>query len=271
MCLIVCAFRYDARFPLLIAANRDEFFSRPTEDAHFWADSGDVPSLLAGKDMTQGGTWLGLTREGRFAAVTNIRTSNPESGRRSRGHLTREYLLGTKEPQDYMEGLAEHSQEYSGFNLLVGDRESLFYLNNHDGEVKSLSPGLYGLSNGLIDSDWPKVHKTKAAVETLLGSDEEVTTDRLTAIMSSREKAPDEELPETGVPLELERALSSSFINNPERGYGTRCTSAIVIDQRQRVGFSEQNFGADGNSISRRIFEFELKMSDGSQMAMVGS
>ncbi|MEZ5490093.1 MAG: NRDE family protein [Gammaproteobacteria bacterium] len=261
MCLIVLAYRYHTQLPLVIAANRDEFHARPTRQARFWRGEAPQRELLAGQDLTQGGTWLGLSRRGRFAAVTNIRMPGNSTGSRSRGFLTRDFLLGKATPADYLASLLGVLEDYAGFNLLAGDANELCYLNSRRGEVVKLQPGIYGLSNGALDSDWPKVHRSKAALKELLGRESPISTDRLTAIMLDRNRAPDDQLPDTGFPIELERNLSPSFIVNPQRDYGTRCTTAVIINQQGTARFSEQNYAADTCITARRLFHFPLQVS----------
>jgi len=259
MCLIVIAHRYHAQLPLVIAANRDEFHSRPTRDAHFWATQHPQTDLLAGQDLTQGGTWLGMSRDGRIAAVTNIRTPAPARGRRSRGFLTRDYLLGLLPAEDYLAGLLPSLHEYAGFNLLIGDDQGLFHLNSNAGQIEKLPPGIYGLSNSELDSDWPKVRRSKTALQSLLDAGEnDIATGNLIAIMTDGRQAPDDQLPDTGIPLAMERQLSSSFIASTERGYGTRCTTAIVGDAAGKIRFCEQNYASDSRVASRRLFQFDL-------------
>ena len=257
MCLIVFAYRYHPRLPLVVAANRDEFHARPTRSAQFWSSGQQHADLLAGQDLTQGGTWLGLTRSGRFAAVTNIRSPGSAAGRKSRGNLTSNFLLSNEPATDYLQNLQDSVNDYAGFNLLLGDQNGLYYLNSLSAQIEKISPGIYGLSNATLDSDWPKVILGKAAIRNLL-DDGDASIDALTAIMMDREQAPDSQLPQTGIPLELERQLSPSFIVNPQREYGTRCTTAIVIDEQGAVSFSEQNYDADTAIISRQVFSFPL-------------
>jgi len=257
MCLIVFAYRYNLRLPLVIAANRDEFHSRPSRAAQFWSSDQQQGDLLAGQDLTQGGTWLGMTRGGRFAAVTNIRNPGATGGSKSRGFLTSDFLLGRQHAADYLQQVRGSLHDYAGFNLLLGDQQGLYYLNSISGLIEKLEPGIYGLSNATLDSDWPKVNVGKEAIRSLMDEDN-VSTDALTTIMMDRQPAPDTELPSTGIPLELERQLSSSFIANPQRGYGTRCTTAIVINGQGTARFSEQNYDADTKIISRQVFSFPL-------------
>ncbi len=255
MCLIIFAHQVAAATPLIVSANRDEFYTRPTEQAALWPDSTGPARLLAGRDLLAGGTWLGITRNGRFAAVTNIRDpSQPELKPRSRGELTRNYLLGNDDPEQYCLDLQEHLDEFAGFNLLIGDRQQLFYVNNFLGRVDKLPPGIYGLSNGELNSDWPKIRRGKARLQQLLADPEAISTDSLLQLMADRQPAADDELPDTGIPKALERSLSSAFIVNPERLYGTVCSTALIIDREGNTRFSEQNFSAGGISGSRHYF-----------------
>lgn len=259
MCLIILAHQYHDRLPLVVAANRDEFHGRPSRPAQFWSVPQHHPGLLAGQDLTQGGTWLGLTRSGRFAAVTNIRDPRAAKGSRSRGFLTRDFLLGSMSPLDYLASLQGSLAEFGGFNLLVGDRHTLAYLNSASGQARVLSPGLYGLSNAVLDADWPKITRGKQALRHLLDHGGQVATDALNDFMLDAEQAPDDQLPDTGIPLDLERVLSSPFIRNPLRDYGTRCTTALAVSGEGRVRFSEQNYGPDGRITTRQLFQFALQ------------
>ncbi len=259
MCLILFAHQFESRYPLVVAANRDELYSRPSRHADFWPKTEVSKQLLAGKDLQAGGTWLGLGANGRFAAVTNIRDpSQPERKIRSRGELTLDFLQGNSSPEDYSGQLQTRFDEYAGFNLLIGDRESLFYLNNLHRVRERLSAGVYGLSNGLLNSPWPKVSRGRRQLQQLLQSTADLTTDQLLAIMNDRTEAPDSELPDTGIPIELERKLSSAFIHNSERRYGTLCSTAIIVDANQQCRFSEQNFSDTGNATAAHYYEFSF-------------
>lgn len=259
MCLIIFAHQADARFPLVVAANRDEFYSRPTQHAHFWPDPELSQPLLAGRDLQAGGTWLGMTTGGRFAAVTNIRDpSQPERKPRSRGELTRAFLEGSASPQEYCDSLAACYDEYAGYNLLVGDGASLCYVNNHARVAETLAPGIYGLSNGLLNAAWPKITKGRTRLKALLDNDAAPDTDSLLALMLDSEPALDTDLPRTGVSIELERALSSAFIRNTERHYGTLCSTAILVDAQGNSRFSEQNYDESGQPSAAHLFRFTL-------------
>ncbi len=258
MCLIVFAFQPETQFPLILAANRDEFFARATREAAFWTDS-DQSQILAGKDLEAGGTWLGISRGGRFAAVTNIRDpSQTEVKPRSRGELTLGFLTGSLSAADYCAELLSQFQDFAGFNLLLGDGRDLYYANNQNGVVDALEPGIHGLSNGLLDSDWPKVRRSREQLGELLGQAQPPSTDRLIQLMTDREQAAEDELPDTGLPLPLERTLSSMFIENSSRGYGTRCSTALVMAAAGTTRFSEQNYDAGGAAARRHYFEFQV-------------
>ncbi len=161
MCLILFAYKIHTEYPLVLAANRDEFFDRPTDPAGFWADA---PKIFAGRDLRGGGTWLGVTTAGRVAAVTNFRDrSEFGPAMRSRGLLTREFLSGSQPVESYLQVLAGEGQRYRGFNLLVADQDGLGYFSNRQGQPRQLGPGLYGLSNHLLDTPWPKVWSEAAS------------------------------------------------------------------------------------------------------------
>ena len=262
MCLIIFAHQADPRYRLIVAANRDEFFARATNHAHFWTEFDKKPQILAGKDLVAGGTWLGLTRSGRFAAVTNIRDpSEPEKKPKSRGQLTLDFLAGDQSPLDYCGMLQEHFNEFAGYNLLVGDKHSMCYVNNFEEKLIELKPGIYGLSNGLLNSSWPKIEKGRDSLKELLTSDvqeDSVSTDRLIDMMNARSLVKVDDLPDTGIPKELEHRLSPAFIQNQQRQYGTLCTSAVIIENLGVSRFSEQNYDKSGKATERIFFEFNL-------------
>ena len=258
MCLIIFAHQAAPRFPLVLAANRDEFFTRPTAEADFWNQQKQTAvRILAGRDLLAGGAWLGITRTGRFAAVTNIRDpSQPEQKTRSRGELTINFLRGGQSAAEYCESLMPHLEQFAGFNLLIGDGETIYYVNNHAHLIRNLEPGIYGLSNGLLNSDWPKVNRGRERLAQLIGDDMPVTSDALIAMMANRERAADHELPNTGAPIELERELSATFIENSDRRYGTRCSTAIIMEDSGATRFSEQNYDENGKATTAHYYEF---------------
>lgn len=266
MCLIAFAFDAQPDYALVLAANRDEFYDRPTAPAHFWDEE---PGLLAGRDERAGGTWMGVTRAGRFAALTNHR--DPERRRDdapSRGTLVTRFLRDQRAPQAFLDDLAERADRYNGFNLLAGTFPSggdpaLAYLSNRsDAGPQAVAPGVHGLSNELLDTPWPKVEKADAALRALLEADRPAP-EPLLDLLNDRTPAPRDALPDTGVPDDLERALSSVFIQTD--GYGTRSSTALLIGRGGSDGgsvtFVERSF-EEGASPTDRRFTFQIAPSE---------
>ncbi len=228
MCLLVLALEAHPRHRLVVAANRDELFAREAEPAHAWAGG----RIVAGRDRQAGGTWLGITRDGRFAALTNYRDPRdlrPKApGEPSRGELVERFLEGDEAPLAYARQVEAEGPRYRGFNLLVGDARGLAYVSNRGADARAVPPGLHGLSNHLLDTPWPKVRKGLAALEEELRADD-VSLDRLAARLKDEAPAADAELPDTGVGLDLERRLSPMFIRTS--AYGTRCTTVLVVER----------------------------------------
>ncbi|MFZ5647141.1 MAG: NRDE family protein [Bacillota bacterium] len=256
MCLILFAYDCHPEYYLVVAANRDEYYSRPSAWAHFWEDN---PEVLAGRDLERWGTWLGITIRERFAALTNYR--DPASHRpnaRSRGALVRDYLFSFLEPPEYIESLRGAEDEYNGFNLLLMGEGGLWYYSNRQGQAEMLKPGIYGLSNRLLDTPWPKVVRGKEGLSRIVGESGEVPVEKLFNLLSDRERARDEELPDTGVSLKWERLLSPMFIESET--YGTRASTAVIINRSGRVLFVERSFGAGGVRIGEDVsYQFDLR------------
>lgn len=238
MCLIVVGWRAHPGFTLAVAANRDEFHRRPTSAAAEWADH---PGTYGGRDLEAGGTWLGIGRGGRFAAVTNVREPGRESGRVSRGELPLRFLASDISAAHYcrqVDGAA-----YAGFNLLASDGRSLWYRSNRDSvKARELPPGIYGLSNHLLDSPWPKLLTARERFAVALGNLPD--PEPMFGILADDEIVPDTELPETGVPLEWERMLSAIFVRSP--AYGTRASTVLTVAADGHLRFEERSFGPDG-------------------------
>ncbi|MFM0042711.1 NRDE family protein [Paraburkholderia sediminicola] len=235
MCLIVFDWRPDAvDGPLFtLAANRDEFFRRTAEPISWWHDA---PTVLAGRDLVGGGTWLGMARDGRFAALTNYRAPHEmRADAPTRGTLVSDWLSGSgngqqETPLDYLQHVAQTGDIYNGFNLLVGDwtrRELGWYCNRSNVAPTLLAPGTHGISNAVLDTAWPKLVTKRAELGTMLARDAMPPLERLIDLMRDPRLARDDELPSTGIPLERERALSAAFIEMPE--YGTRGTTAVRV------------------------------------------
>lgn len=256
MCLILIAHRADPRYRLVVAANRDEFFRRPTAPADYWSAT---PQVLGGRDLEKGGTWLGVATDGRWAAVTNFRDgTSPEPDSRSRGRLVAGYLSGSFGAQDYMASMQHSAHEYHGFNLLAGDGAGVHYLSNKDDGPMLLAAGVYGLSNHLLDSSWPKVERGKLALrEALAGT---AAPDRLIetllAALADRSIAKERALPSTGISRDWEKRLSAAFIGAP--GYGTRASTVLLIDHDGEVHFRERSFGEHGELVDDRRYRFAL-------------
>jgi uncharacterized protein with NRDE domain len=256
MCLILIANRADPRYPLMVAANRDEFFRRPTAAADYWLDA---PNVLGGRDIEKGGTWLAIARDGRWAAVTNFRDGIKSApGTRSRGELVANFLVESLPPEAYLSAVQPVADRYPGFNLLAGNQHGLHYLSNRQREPRMLGPGIYGLSNALLDTSWPKVDRGKIALRAALsestGCDGLIET--LLNALSDRTVSEDHELPNTGIAKDLEKRLSAAFIGIP--GYGTRASTVLLIARDGEVHFRERSFGEHGECIDDRRFRFAL-------------
>lgn len=243
MCLLLFAWKMRDDYPLIFAANRDEFYERPSASAHFWDDN---PDILAGRDLKEGGAWLGMTKTGRIAALTNYR--DPKSfraGAPSRGELVSGYLKGTDDAKSYLTALERNAYRYNGFNLVVGDRFDLYYFSNR-AAVKKLNAGIYGLSNSLLDVSWPKVQRGKEKFTPIISAKGKPSTERLFRLLDDRVVFSDDLLPDTGVGPEYERMLSPLFIQSADYAYGTRFSTVIIVDQKGKTTFSERVFDARG-------------------------
>ncbi len=251
MCLILLAWQAHPDYRLIVAANRDEFFARPTAPAHFWPSA---PPLLAGKDLSAGGTWLGVTRSGRFAALTNYRDPRKaRSGLASRGALVTDFLTGNSDLAGYLQEVQKSGDRYNGFNLLAATDDQLAYCSNVTGEARWLSPGIYGLSNHLLDTPWPKVTTSKSALSQALTRLPEDAD--LMRLLGNCHIYPDSQLPDTGVGADWERLLSAAFVRSP--GYGTRCSTTLTIDRQGLTRFDEQTWQAGAQHGTRRRFSFK--------------
>ena len=240
MCLIVVAWRAREDLELVVAANRDEWRDRPAEPARWWPDE---PRILAGRDLKAGGTWMGVTRAGRFAAVTNFRDpSDKRSTAISRGTLATDFLLGSESALRFLSNLSARAKDYNAFNLILGDRASLFYYGSREGEPRPIEPGVHGLSNHVLDEPWPKVVRGRVAMELALY--ERDPAEPLFRMLSDRDPAPDADLPHTGVGVEWERRLSPPLIAGTD--YGTRASTVMIVGVSGEVRFEERSLSAAG-------------------------
>jgi uncharacterized protein with NRDE domain len=248
MCLIVFAWRPDHAQPLIVAANRDEFYARPSLPLAQWPEASHV---YAGRDLEAGGTWLGVGANGRFAALTNIRDPHRPPGRKSRGELVARFLSGEVSIDDYLTDVVARSPEYGGFNLLVGNKNELWHFNARETEAVMLQPGVYGLSNAGLDTPWPKLLRAKAALSEVL---DDPQPQALLAILSDAQTASFAELPDTGVGLATETLLSSVFIAS--QSYGTRASTALIVQADGARHLVERSFGPYGGHLG----EVEIKI-----------
>ena len=250
MCLINLHFQDHPNYKLIVAANRDEFYERPTSPALFWEDE---PNLLAGRDLVQMGTWLGITKGGRFAALTNYRDP-AEFGvvKESRGEIVKNFLIEDTSPLDFIKELSVKKNDFNGFNIIIGNSEQLFYYNNINEQTIEIPQGTHGLSNHFLNTPWPKVTNGKAMLHNYVMKHKVIDTEELFTILVNAELAEDPLLPNTGIELELERQLSPLFIRTPN--YGTRCSTVLLIDNDNNVTFIERTY-------ENGIFTLENKYS----------
>jgi len=238
MCLIVFAYDAHPLYRLVLGANRDEFFERPTAPAGPWREA---PALIAGRDLRAGGTWLGVTRTGRIAAVTNYREPGFQQVKgTSRGALVTDFLMSALAPAVHLQNLSARSHTYNGFNLLLGDARSLVYFSNRKEGAQIVPAGVHGLSNRHLDTPWPKVERARAGLERLLANGTGLDVEALFSLLADRTPAPDEALPDTGIGISWERLLSSIFIESDT--YGTRSTSILLWERSGRIHFHERTF-----------------------------
>ena len=254
MCLLAIAFNYRPDTPLAVCSNRDEFYRRPTLPMHWWQDK----PVLARRDNQEGGTWMGLSRNGRFAAVTNFREfSKPgfhEPRPKSRGNLVTDFLCSEASAQSWADSVLADFDLYGGFNLLIYDGQQLLYLNNFNNQVRNLEPGIYALSNHLLDSPWPKVDYAREQLFQTLDnqrSDQQMLGDLL-GLLDKNQTYPDHLLPNTGVPADWEKRLSSAFIVAED--YGTMASTSIVLSS-SGSHIAEQTY-IEGVAGQTEIFTF---------------
>lgn len=251
MCLILFAWQCHPRYALVVAANRDEFHLRPSAVADFWEDE---PRILAGRDLQAGGTWLGVTRSGRFSAVTNYREplvpGNAQD--RSRGHLVPGFLNSGEDPLGYARGLHSEGARYSGFNLLLGSTKSLAWVSNRAGEPLPVQPGSHGLSNHLLDTDWPKVHSGRESLGRLL-EEESPDPEALFELLTDQALLPGDMPEDIETRLAPDNLMKHYFIVSPE--YGTRCSTVVLIGHDGSIQFIERQFDPSGTETETRKFE----------------
>ena len=254
MCLIFLSYNQHPDYPLIIAANRDEFLDRPALPLDYWPDN---PKILAGKDLTGGGTWLGVTLSGYFSMLTNYRDmANIKANAPTRGKLVLDYLKGEFDPSSYLQALDASGSQYNGYNILLGTLNNPWYYSNQNHKFYQLGSGLYGLSNALLDTKWPKVERGKEAFRDLVERNN-INSKSLFELMTDQELADDNLLPDTGIGFEKEKLLSSMFIDMP--GYGTRNTTLLIMDSSKTVEITERTYSKVDGRTSDKKFSFSLK------------
>jgi len=256
MCLVLLSYKQQPGYRLVLAANRDEFLDRPTAtlDYHFHGES-----ILAGKDLQHGGTWLGLVDNGRLAAITNYR--DPVRVIRSapsRGELVLRFLRSRRTPAEFIQGLAQESKTYNGFNLLLADNRGLYYFSNITGQAKELEPGLYGLSNHLLNTPWPKVERGREMLQNSLIAVSQPDQEEIFSVLRNESRPDDALLPETGVGLEWEKILSPIFIHSSN--YGTRSSAVILVTDEGYAEFHERSYahGEGVREVERKSYALDI-------------
>ena len=253
MCLIVIGYNYHPGYKLIFAANRDEFYQRPSSSADFWNDE---PSLLAGKDLKEGGTWCGITRNGRFAAITNYRDMKSiKKDALSRGTIVTDFLLGTSSPEFYSKGLKDNADLYNGYGLIFGDKSGLYFFSNLAKKLIKIETGIHGLSNHLLNTPWFKVIKGKGLLKKAIDKKDNFVDD-LFLMLSDKTLSPENELPDTGLTKEIEKSISSIFVETPD--YGTRSSTVILIDKNDNVTFIEKSLDGQTKKWTINAFKFEM-------------
>lgn len=254
MCLLLCSYKSHPDYPLILAANRDELHARPAAEAQFWTDE---PSVLAGRDLQAGGTWLGIAKNGRVAAVTNYHEKTFETlPRKSRGSLVSEFLASDSSPEEYVKNILHNHQDYHGFTLVFGTVNNLYYCSNRTDNVGHITPGIHGLSNRMINENSFKVVKGRETMRGLLSGSDSVSPDDLFALLSDRTRDPDRTFNLHGDTIEEQRRYSSIFVVGKDSG--TRCSTAILADKEGNVRFSEKTYSPEGNPIKTVKYEFVL-------------
>jgi uncharacterized protein with NRDE domain len=254
MCLLVVAWKSHPRYRLILAANRDEFHERPAAALAWWQDE---PRILAGRDLRGSGTWMGVARSGRFGTVTNFRDleAPPAPDAPSRGDLVTRFLTGATSPKEYLDDLRGRAPRYAGFNLLLGGPRALYYFTNRNGlDARLLPAGIYGLSNHRLDSPWPKLMRTRSRLSELV-RDDRVESAALFDLLADRAPADPDEIPDTGLPPDWERALSAPFVVHDR--YGTRCSTLLLVERNGHTTMLERRFDESGalTGSSRMAFD----------------
>lgn len=254
MCILFIARDQRKDFPLIIAANRDEFHARPAKASHIWSSH---PPIFAGKDLKAGGTWMGVTRSGRIAALTNIRQPGKErQDAKTRGELVVDYLTSRSSDLQFQTALKKRREKYNGFNLLHGTWRDLQVYNNETDGLSSVDPGIHGLSNGALNDPWPKVSRGVSALSQYCSQSDRLSEDALFSLLKDNTEAPDSALPDTGVSKEWEKRLSPIFIQSEE--YGTRASTLVLVNRSGNASWSERTYDNQGRVIDQVTAHFQF-------------
>ncbi len=252
MCILFLAINRHPDYPLIIAANRDEYHDRPSQAMHYWPDH---PEILAGRDLDKGGSWFGINHKGSFCAVTNFRTGAPAvADRQSRGNLVVKFLAsdcGGRAGDDFLEYLKRESGRFNPFNLIFGNRAAIRIFCSQDHSLKTLSAGYHSVSNGYMDHEWPKMSCGVRKLTEVVEKQSPLKIDELNRLMRDQTKARDDQLPDTGAGKEFERLVSSIFIQDDD--YGTRATTCLLY-RPQTLTAHEINYDRRGQSIGHQVF-----------------
>lgn len=251
MCLISFAYKCIPNYKLILIANRDEFFDRPTKSAYDWGNG-----IIGGQDLKSGGMWFGLHKSGKFAAITNYRNGfDKREFKTSRGSIVKGFLNFQNSAEEYANLLKQNKNEYAGYNLIFGDINKILYYSNIEDKITTIQSGIHGLSNAFLNSSWPKVDKAKEFFDVMKLNNEKLNREKIFSFMVDESKASKNLLPKTGINEELEYQLSSIFIRLPN--YGTRATTLLTIDSDDRIEFRERTYSFNKNEYSDRIFKIK--------------
>ena len=244
MCLIVFAIGVHPRYPFILAGNRDEFYERPAKPAFIWDTK---PEIIAGKDEKAGGTWLGVSAQGRFAALTNFRDMRQiKENAPSRGYIVRDILTSPKSVPDFLDKLKKTAPDYNGFNLIAGTTDSLYYFSSIRNEYHNIIPGIYSISNAFLGTSWPKTDRTEKAFKKIIQADT-IENEELFNMLQYQKTYPNEKLPDTGLPDSLEKAVSAVFIKT--ENYGTRCSTLVMADRHSKINFEERSYTPGSDTV----------------------
>lgn len=253
MCLIFLSIDNHPKYKLIVAANRDEFYARKTAAAQYWKD---YPEVIGGRDLEAMGTWMAMAKSGKLGMVTNYRDlKNINPNAPTRGLLVSDFLINAYQAEEYLKEIHLKADQYNGFNLVVGTIEQLYYYSNYQSKIIKLEPGTYGLSNALLDTPWPKVKRGKEKFKSVIDQDK-IAIDSIFEILRDERIAPDDQLPNTGLDMERERALSAMFIKTPN--YGSRCSTVVLVDYNNSVTYSERVYDLDTFSFEQNQFNWYI-------------